>query len=419
MPITMTPGDALYALALPAPVYRHGAHANLADLRVFNAAGEAVAHALRPPKAPVLAPGASAKLPIFPVRGANARDATTDSLKVEVRRDGAVVSVRSARAAGTTPVAAWLVDASGFAAPVDALELALPASAEVVAKLRVEASDDLKRWRLVTDDAPVVRASFGGERLEQLRVPVNRAHVKYLRLTDAQGAFSFSLDGVRAIAPASDGARSLESLSLAPIASDPSARAWEYDSGGHFPVERVRLVVAEDNAVLPYELESRRDARAPWRLLARGVAYRFAQDGVRVASVATAVPVVSDRYLRVRVTGATPLPAAGPTLEVRWLPAELVFAARGSPPFTLAYGRSDAGNTALSIDALIPGYGSPGALEPKAAQAGDERTLAGASATRAAPNYRRWGLWAVLAIGVLVLGAMGLKLARESGAPRA
>ncbi len=101
MPITLAPGDALYALRVPASVYRHAARANLADLRVFNAAGEAVAHALQTPKEPDKAQAASAKLPIFPVRASGAAQASTDNLKVEVKRDGAVVSVQSSRVAGT------------------------------------------------------------------------------------------------------------------------------------------------------------------------------------------------------------------------------------------------------------------------------------------------------------------------------
>ncbi len=418
MPISLKPGDALYALRLPAPVYRHAARGNLADLRVFNAAGEAVAHALQPPKEPDKAPPASAKLPIFPVRAVNAASASTDQLKVEVRRDGAVVSVQSAKVGGSTPVVAWLVDASGFDPAVEALELTIPSKADVVARVRVEASDDLKHWSRLTDDAPVVRARFGGEQLEQLRVPVNGIQAKYLRLTDARGAFSFSLEGVRAIAPAANGVRELESLSLAPTGADPASRAWEYDSGGRFPVERVAFTVADDNTVLPFELESRADAKQPWRSIARGVAYRFTQDGVTVSSGEIAVPRISDRFLRVRVTSSTPLPTTGPKLELRWLPAELVFAARGSPPFMLAYGLADAASVAMSIDALVPGHGTPNAMLPKPAQAGDERMLAGDAATRAAPDYRRWGLWAVLALGVLVLGGMGLKLVREAGTPR-
>jgi len=418
LPVMLAPGDALYALRLPASVYRHTARANLADLRVFNAAGEAVAHALQTPKEPDKASPASAKLPIFPVRASGAAPASTDNLKVEVRRDGAVVSVQSSKVAGTTPVIAWLVDASGFDSPVDALELVIPAEKDVVARLRVEASDDLKHWRRVTDDAPVLRARFGGERLEQLRVPLNGSQAKYLRLTDARGAFSFPLDSVRAFAPAANGVRELETLLLAPTGSDAASRSWEYDTGGRFPVERVMLVVAEDNTVMPFELEARADAKQPWRSVARDVAYRFTQDGVTVSSGETSVPRVTDRFLRVRMTGSSPLPTAGPKLELRWLPAELVFAARGSPPFALAYGLVDAQSAAMSIEALIPGYGTSGAMTPKPAQAGEERTLAGEAATRATADYRRWGLWAVLAIGVLVLGGMGFKLAREAGATR-
>lgn len=415
-PITLVPGDALYALPLPAGVYRHTATADLSDLRVFNGDGEAVAHALRVPKMPDKAAPVAAKLPIFPVR-AGKGEVSTDGLDVEVRRDGAVVRVRPARSAGSTPIVAWLVDASGFDSPIEALDLTIAASADVVARVRVDVSDDLRRWSRAAEDAPVVQARFAGERLEQLRVPVGGVRGKYLRLTDVRGTLSFALEGVRAIAPAQEGGRTLESVSLA--ASAPVDRAWEYDTGGHFPVERITVSVREDNTVLPFELDARTDAKQPWRPIARGVAYRLTQDGVTVSNTEVPVAFGRDRHLRLRVGGSMPLPTAGPTIELRWLPADLVFAARGAPPFTLAYGLAGAPATALAIQSLVPGHGGPDAMQPKPAQAGAERALAGAGALRPAPDYRRWSLWAVLGVAVLVLGGMGLKLAREAGTPPA
>jgi len=416
--ITFAPGDALYALALPAAVYRHAYAADLSDLRVFNSAGETVSHALRAPPEAQNSRAASTRLPIFPVLGGGAGQTAANDLRVEVRRDGAVVSVRAPKAGEAASVVAWLADASKFDSALDSLELAIAGDGDVVAKLSVEASDDLKHWIRVTDEAPVLRVRFAGERLEHLRIALDGARAKYLRLVDARGAFPFPLAGVRAIAPSESGAPVLETLTLAPSATDDSARAWEFDSGGHFPVESIGLVVPEDNAVVPFEVDGRSGASAPWRWVGRGVAYRFTQDGLTVTSRPLAVTRSTGRFLRVRMTsGSGALPAVAPKLALRWQPAELVFAARGSPPFTLAYGRANVTGAAFPITMLIPGYGTDSALKPKPAQVSEEHTLAGERAKRPAPNYHRWALWGVLGIGVVVLGAMGLKLAREAGTP--
>ncbi len=415
--VMFTPGDALYAFALPEAVYRHAVAADLGDVRMFNAAGDVVAHALRAP-APQT-PVAAAPLPIFPVRGSVPGESPIDDLTVEVHRDGTVISVRGSKPAGGAPIVAWLVDASHFESAIDSIDLDIAGDGDVVARVTVEASDDLKHWTRIAEDAPVLRARFAGERLDQLRIALGGTQARYLRLVDTRGAFPFTLAGVRASAVASGDTRILETVILAPGATDATARAWEFDTGGHFPVERVGLIVTEDNAVVPFELSGRVDANQPWRSIGNGVAYRFTQNGLTVTSKAVPIARTTDRFLRVRMNaGSGAWPTVAPKLVLHWQPAELVFAARGEPPFTLAYGRSNVASVALPIATLIPGYGTDKALEPGPAQVSAEYTLAGARAIDVAPDYRRWALWAVLAVGVSVLGAMGLKLAREASDSR-
>ena len=337
-----------------------------------------------------------------------------DDLKVEVRRDGAVVSVRAGKGGPENAVTAWLVDASAFEHPIDALKLSLSGAGDVVARIGVDSSDDLKTWRRVVTDAPVVRTRFGGERLEQLGVPLPGVQAKYLRIVDARGAFSFELAGVKAVKAAGTAAPVLESLAIGPGTASTTDRAWTYDAGGRFPIVRVAFSLPEDNTVLPFVLESRANADRPWYGVGSGVAYRLTQDGVVVTSAPISL-ATTERHLRVRLnSGPGPLPAAAPSLVAQWQPAELVFAARGSPPFTLAYGKAQAAPMRVAIESIVPGYGTRTAMEPKPATAGLERTLAGEMAAKPAPDYRRWSLWAVLVVGVLVLAGMGLKLARES-----
>ncbi|MBX9633125.1 MAG: DUF3999 domain-containing protein [Burkholderiales bacterium] len=412
-PIEFTPGDALYSLRLPEAVYRHAVRTDLGDLRVFNGSGEAIPYALTQPPSVVRQVEAGIKLPQFPVRAASG-STTAEDLKVEVRRDGAVVSVHAAKGVAAGGVTAWLVDASGFEHPIEALDLAVDGGGDVVARIGVDASDDLKHWHRIAADAPVVRTRFGGERLEQLRVPLNGVRARYLRLADTRGAFSFGLAGVRAAQAAQADAPKLETLTLGAADTSANDRAWTYDTGGRFPVVRVALALPEENTVLPFALEARADPERLWHGLAMGVAYRLTQDSVAVSSAPLPVST-TERHLRVRLTaGAGPLPAAAPSLVAHWQPAELVFAARGSPPFTLAYGRANVEPMRVAIESIVPGYGTRTAMVPKPATAGAERILAGDAAAKAAPDYRRYSLWAVLGLGVLVLAGMGIKLARES-----
>jgi hypothetical protein len=210
VPIEFAPGDALYVLRLPEAVYRHAMRADLGDLRVFNGAGEVIPHALRQPVPLLTKAGPGIKLPQFPVRGSADRK-VGDDLRVEVRRDGAVVSVRTGKDSPEKAVTAWLVDASAFEHPIETLELALIGDSDVVARIGVDSSDDLKVWHRVVADAPVVRTRFGGERLEQLSVPLHGIRTKYLRLVDARGPFSFELAGVRAVKAPETASPDLES----------------------------------------------------------------------------------------------------------------------------------------------------------------------------------------------------------------
>jgi hypothetical protein len=413
VPIEFAPGDALYVLRLPEAVYRHAMRADLGDLRVFNGAGEVIPHALRQPVPLLTKAGPGIKLPQFPVRGSADRK-VGDDLRVEVRRDGAVVSVRTGKDSPEKAVTAWLVDASAFEHPIETLELALIGDSDVVARIGVDSSDDLKVWHRVVADAPVVRTRFGGERLEQLSVPLHGIRTKYLRLVDARGPFSFELAGVRAVKAPETASPDLESLAIGTGTASPGDRAWTYDAGGRFPVVRLAFALPEDNTVLPFTLESRANAERPWYGVGSGVAYRLTQDGVTVTSAPMPVSM-TERHLRVRLTtGSGPLPALAPSLVAQWQPAELVFAARGSGPFTLAYGKVKAEPMRVAVESIVPGYGTRNAMVPKPATAGAERTLAGEAAAKVAPDYRRWSLWAVLIVGVVVLAGMGLKLARES-----
>jgi Protein of unknown function (DUF3999) len=105
--------------------------------------------------------------------------------------------------------------------------------------------------------------------------------------------------------------------------------------------------------------------------------------------------------------------AGVPKIHIGWVAQRLVFAARGAGPFQLAYGNRDAKPMAYSIDALIPGYQTAAEFAVKPATLGAAVTLGGAPRLRAAADYKKWILWAVLVLGVAALGLMAYRLARQ------
>ena len=112
------------------------------------------------------------------------------------------------------------------------------------------------------------------------------------------------------------------------------------------------------------------------------------------------------------------LGTTAPQITVGLRATELVFLARGTPPYQLALGNQAAQAANLPLSTLIPGYeparlshlGVASAALPMAASA---EPLAPAVA---ATDWKRIGLWAVLLLGVGLLVLMAMSLLRTTQA---
>jgi Protein of unknown function (DUF3999) len=424
VPVQTDGREALYEIELPASVYQGVTRPDLGDMRVFNAAGEPVPFALEPRPPRRSEKPQPVAVNYFPLYGQQPADLQGLQLRVEKGAGGTVVSVKSDAGKSTArrSVLAYLVDVSALKQPYEALELDWRQdSASSATTLRVEASDDLEHWTMVTPQAPLVRLDYGGQRLEQRTVEFRPRTAKYLRLSwPATGR--------------SDAAGRAEPLELTSvmvrtgeIAVEPE-RAWRellpetgekpgeylYDLGGPFPVDRVRIGLPQDNSIARVELLSRSDARAEWRPVTSAVVYRLTQNGQQVASPDLIVAPSVERYwlLRADQRGGG-LGSGLPRLSAGWVPQRLVFAARGQGPFQLAYGSVRMRPAAYPVETVVPGWRSDQQPRLAGAELLPERLLGGAGALRTGTNYKVWGLWATLSVGVLLLAWMTWRLARQ------
>jgi hypothetical protein len=424
--------EALYEVALPAMVYRGVAQPDLRDVRVFNGGGEVVPHAWRARRTEGTEAAPPVALTLFPLKAEPGT--TVDGLAISVRRSAGgatTINVTSSGAGGTAEkrTVGYLVDLTGFERALRAIELDwMPAADGFAGKLRVDGSDDLGVWRALVTAAPLVNLEVAGQRLQQKRIELPQQKVKYLRLAWVLQGRTAPPDLTSASGELVD--KTIEApREWAPVESGKGERPGEFvfDVRGHFPVDRIRLHLPEPNTVVQVELLARNRSDQPWRQVARGVAYRLRRGEGEVTSPDLAVGVATDRYwlLRVDQRGGG-LGAGAPKLETGWVPHQLVFAARGSPPFQLAYGKRDAKPAAHAIETLIPGYREETGARIRAAKAEAQQTvnvqgaqalvqteLGGESRRQEAVDWKRWSLWAALVLGVLILGAMAWRLMRQ------
>jgi hypothetical protein len=188
---------------------------------------------------------------------------------------------------------------------------------------------------------------------------------------------------------------------------------YVFDLGGHVPVERVDLRLAEANSVVVADLYSRKDPRDAWNFVVRARFYRINTPRGDDRNEPIAVPLNQDRYWLARTSNSAS--AGDLALIAAWRPSELVFLAKGDPPFLVAYGSSSWTAARTELAPLISNIAVP----PATLAAGEK--LGGAAALAAAKPpfpWRRWILWLVLVGAVAALGYMAARLLEQTAPPQ-
>jgi uncharacterized protein DUF3999 len=417
-----------YRLTLPAETYRGAARRDLGDVRIFNAAGEPVPFAFAPRDAPPTRATVQS-VRIFPLYGDEAKGLEGTTVRVERSARGSVLSasVTDRAAPARRRLVGYLLDPGETKLHKDALVLDWDAAEGFSGHAQVEGTDDFKQWHSVATGAPILALQHDGASLERSRVELGGSRARYLRLALTGVPRGFVLKAVRLELRSEAPQPPRVWLALAGVAGKASGE-WLFDTGGHFPVDRVRLQLPELNTVAQVQLLTRERVDDRWRPAASGIAYRLAGDPGDVVSPELRANSNSDRYWMLRVDQKGGGLGTGEVrLEIGWLPHELVFAARGAPPFTLAYGNDKATPGAAPLAVVLPQR--PDGSTPSALAA-----TVGAIAARAETSFaaqplrfvreiteqrdvRKWLLWGALVAGVLVLAWMAMRLLRELGKP--
>ncbi|MCM2363702.1 DUF3999 domain-containing protein [Pseudomonas sp. SR18] len=421
VPLSVSGNGPWYRLELPLAVQLNARQADLSDVRVFNAAGEPQAYALSRQSSQRTESRNVADVKWFPLYAADTQE-TLPGVVMKTTSEGTLVEIKPSSAAkpGKQVLRGWVLDASAIKAPLQQLSLDWSREQEGFQRFSIEASDDLQRWE-PWGEGQVARLSFADERVEQHDVSLPGRPARYLRLV-WKGQAAPLLTSAKLVSA------TRSSLPMPLVWSQPVAGtrlkageySWQLPTG--LSVERLRIELKQPNTLAPVTLSGRSDAKQTWQPLSNGLLYRLTQNGQDVVQDELQLPgqVVTELKLQVDERGGG-LGVDAPALGFAVRATQLVFLARGEPPFSLALGNASVKAANLPLSTLIPDYNAERLDRLGQAKVAGEMTVASPAVVAAVddgPNWKKLGLWAVLLLGVAALGAMAYSLLRKPPAAR-
>lgn len=429
IPVTPAPGAPLQRLVLPAQALVRLQAPGYADLRIFNADGQAVPMAL----ASVAAPAAArqqVRLAAYPILGAASAGGGLDglSLRIEERQGKRVVEVNAPASHAPTAqkVLGALLDARAVTLPVASMvfDVDLPAGQPV--SFSVQSSKDLDTWQPLAG-AVLYRADAAGAPGELGNSTLNLAMAdlkgRYLRIT--WGDAAVNLRGATLATSQSSGAQRVSAAMARPALA--SAHEFGFALPFATPLAALKISAQGSNVLVPVRVLGRNDRSQPWGLLASTVVYRLISAGKDQPGEQVNGPVelqgAAVREIKIEADAKTAGFAAAPDIALQFEPAQLVFLASGPAPFTLAAGLAGgvgAASPYLPMASLIPGYQAlqentlPLAQADIARMQGGSAGLVAAQAISDGVPTRSLVLWGVLLAGALALGLMAWALLKQT-----
>lgn len=421
-PLTLGQADAgAYRVVLDSAVYQQLQSPALKDLVVTDVEGTPVAAALFDAEQPIAKAAGTKRVPWFALPSPFDPQPSDIASISEIGADGSLrrVTLSNSNPTSNGVATSFLVDISRLREPVHALQIAWIEGQETFDRpYRVSASDDLKRWRTVQDDAHLIELRNKDERIVRNRIEFQDVQAKYLRL-DPLCRDNCSLDLVEVFAePTSVATQSWQWQDLAGkrVVSNDGSVFYEYEVKGRFPFELADLLLI-GNSTNEWVLQSRDDQKKEWEVVAPQL-ITFQLEGPAARSPPQALDGLRrDHYWRLQATNG-PVNAA-PTLRLGYRPEVVIFLAQAKPPYALLAGsarssRVDAPLTQL-LNALRAQRGQD--WQPATATLGSGSALSGAqTALTPAPverDWKAWLLWALLIGGALMVAGFAFSLLKK------
>ncbi|MGY4516980.1 DUF3999 family protein [Lysobacter sp. HA18] len=398
-PVVTTTSAGAYTFELTPEAYTVVQRADLGDLDVLDASGH-------PVPAEVIAPAAQPTeqrraLPWYRMPAPGTTSGSDWRVIAEVDADGRLRGLRSSTVNNERPATTVLIDAAVLPERPIALDVTWRPAADFDTGYRVEGSTDFDHWfelgrgRLVD-----LREGAHGLQMRRLAIEAGVEHPRFLRLVPEDVSRPLpDITGIDAIWTSSPQRAPLW-RTLAPHAN--ADGSLEFQADGRYPVRWVDLD-GSGNDVRTWRLQSRDTPQARWvDRVPYWMVYRVG-NGRSPARVFDSP--VRDRYWRLVPQGT----GDAPSLKLGYLPERVVFVAGGRAPYALVAGSLRNRREARPVQAVLRDTTDA----PAVARLGASTERAGNAAFAPVRDWKTWGLWAVLGLGVIAVGTFALRVLRE------
>lgn len=403
-PITISASQPIVVTtAVPNWVY-FASHHRLLDLRVFNAAGIAVAHQLRPLYQNVTSE--EFELPAIAVPAAvNSNNPVSAGTDVQLDAQGNLhihvdESVQKTR---NTVITQWVLHNSPLQhAPITGLRFEMNADTEnnFEAEVSIETSADLRDWQTLVSQQKLVLLKGPQGQLAQLNINVPPSNATYWRIRSENA----DLKGIHHIwmRAASRSVPQFETATLSCQLTADNLRILCPMAGVLLPLSSARFDFGSQAFAFNVRVNSYSSVENPKaNTLRESLQTTFTQG--QPAEVSFNGSPVGYLEITMQTPGVLGL-VLPPTVTVQWPAQQLSFMAHGLMPFTLAVGAEGLKQNAEQL--IDPRLERVSATVAPAEVHANPVALANS-------QKRPWLLWSLLGAMVVLLATMALKLIRE------
>lgn len=413
-----------YELEIPTVVYDSITRDDLGDLRVLNGDGHVVPHGLRATAMVKNRKTEVKNMPFFPLYHQNRKTATDLHLNIKRNAHGEVINIHSRLPKNTTDsrLTGYLIDLRKWKKPVHKLKINWknPNNNSFIRKLTISRSTNLERWQVISRGKTLVNMSYQNHQLMENVIDISAAKTNYLRILFQDNKPGLEFESIEASHTQSSQHKQ-QNWKTVSVNSTKTAGEYRFQHNLKSLARQFEIKLPENNTVVRARISSRANKETPWTFRGSALLYRLSVNGSNIEKSKINIRPNRDAewilYFEQQGGG---IGSGLPKVKLAWQPQQLVFVARGRPPYRVVWGSAQVNPVSINANQLLPNIGSDittsenmistalllsdtkrpvnkQALQPKAKEV----------------NWRQWILWIVLVGSALLLIWVATRLMKK------